>query len=441
MTEGPLLPQMLAFTLPFVLANLLQTLYTIADMSIIGHFATEVDLAAVSISGQVTILLTLIGASVANAGQIYIAQLIGQKRRQDLKITIGTFLSLTAILAVIVTVLSCVLRRGILTWINTPAEAMGPAIDYLLVCCIGMVFVFGYNAVCAILRGMGESKAPTVFVAVTAALNVIGDLILVAGMGMGALGAALATAISQGVAFVLSLAFLHRRREEAGFDFRRQSFAIRREPLWIIVKLALPLVIMQLAINLSMLYVNSYINFFGISAASLAGIGNKLYSVVNMVTSAFGAAMATIVGQNIGAGNIGRVRKALMISTVINLCFFALVSALALLFPRAMFAIFTNETSVLDLAPQYLRIAIWAYLGFALMQPMLGLINGVGNTTLNLVIGVLDGVVARIGLSLLLGGRFGMWGYFWGYCLAGMVSVLLSWAYFFSGRWKNRKLL
>ena len=99
------------------------------------------------------------------------------------------------------------------------------------------------------------------------------------------------------------------------------------------------------------------------------------------------------------------------------------------------------DASVLDLAAPYLHIAVWAYLCFALMQPMLGLINGVGNTALNLVIGILDGVAARIGLSVFLGGRYGMWGYFWGYCLAGMVSVVLSWTYYLTGRWKHRRLL
>lgn len=441
MTTGKLFPMMLSFTIPFMLANLLQTLYTVADLAIVGHCPQPGALAAVSISGQVTILLTLISSMLANGGQIYIAQLIGQKRRDELNAAIGTFFSLTLILALVATALGVGFARPLLLWMNTPAEALQPAVEYLVVCSLGFIFVFGYNSVCAVLRGMGESKAPTVFVAVTAAVNVVGDLLLVLVFDMGAMGAAIATVLSQAAAFAASLVFLYRRRVDASFDFRAKSFAMKSDKLRVLIKLSLPLIVMQLAINLSMMYVNSYINTFGVAAASLAGIGNKLYSVVNMVSGAFGAALATVVGQNMGAGKHDRVRQGLGIAVSINLCFFALVTAASLLIPEYVFRVFTSDPEVLALAAPYLRIAVWAYLGFALMQPSLGLLNGVGATGLSLCIGILDGVFARIGLSLGLGAQFGMWGYFWGYCLAGMVSVILGWAYFFSGRWKRRKLL
>ncbi len=441
MTTGKLFPLLISFTIPFMLANLLQTLYTVADLAIVGHSGQSSALAAVSISGQVTILLTLLGGSIANGGQIYIAQLIGQKRKEDLNAAIGTFFSLTLILSLVAMLLGVLLAKPALRWMNTPPEALQAATEYLVVCSLGFVFVFGYNSVCAVLRGMGESRAPTVFVAITAAVNIALDLLLVLVFDFGALGAAVATVISQGTAFAASLVFLYRRRQEACFDFKKSSFAIRGDKLLVMVKLSLPLVTMQIAINVSMIYVTSFINSYGVAAASISGIGNKLYSIVNMVSSAFGAAMATVVGQNIGARRPDRVQRALFISIGINLSFFALVTAVSLLFPEEVFRVFTTEEDVLALAAQYMRIAIWAYLGFTLMQPMLGLINGVGNTPLNLVIGICDGVFARIGLSLGLGSVMGMWGYFWGYCLAGMVSVILGWIYFFSGRWKNRKLL
>ncbi len=441
MTVGKLFPMMISFTLPFMLANLLQTLYTVADLAIVGHCGQDSALAAVSISSQVTVLLTLISAMVANGGQIYIAQLIGQKRKDELNAAIGTFFSFSLILAVFATVLGVGFARPLLRWMNTPEVAMGPAVEYLVVCSLGFIFVFGYNSVCAVLRGMGESKAPTVFVAVTAGVNVLGDLLLVLVFDMGAMGAAIATVLSQAAAFFAALRFLYRRRAEAGFDFKASSFAMKGDKLAVMVRLSLPLVVMQFAINLSMMYINSHINDYGVAAAAISGIGNKLYGVVNMVSSAFGSALATIVGQNMGAGRHDRVRQGMFLAVCMNLCFFALVAAVSCLFPRSVFRIFTNDPDILALAAQYLRIAIWAYLAFALMQPALGLMNGVGATGLSLCVGVLDGVVARIGLSLGLGAQYGMWGYFWGYCLAGLVSAILGWLYFFSGRWKHRKPL
>ena len=441
MTEGKLFPLLISFTLPFMLANLLQTLYTVADLAIVGHCAQENALAAVSISSQVTMLLTLISSMVANGGQIYIAQLLGQKRRDEINEATGTFFTFSLILALVATALGVFLARPFLNWMNTPAEAMEPAVDYLVVCSLGFLFVFGYNSVCAVLRGMGQSRAPTLFVAVAAGVNVLADLLLVLVFDMGALGAAIATVGSQAAAFAASLVFLYRRRQEACFDFKAASFAMKGDKLKVMVKLSLPLVIMQFAINLSMMYVNSYINEFGVAAASLAGVGNKLYGVVNMVSGAFGAAMATVVGQNIGARRHDRVKQALFIVTGVNLGFFALVAAVSLLLPESVFRIFTSDGEVLALAAPYMRIAVWAYLGFSLMSPSMGLINGVGATGWSLFVGIMDGVVARIGLSLGLGARFGMWGYFWGYCLAGMVSVILNWSYYFAGRWKKRKLL
>ena len=441
MTVGKLFPMMISFTLPFMLANFLQTLYTIADLAIVGHCGHDNVLAAVSISCQIIILLTLMSAMLANGGQVYIAQLIGQNRKNELNSAIGTFFSLTIVLALLATGLGIGMAKPLLRWMNTPDSAFQPAVTYLSICSLGFIFVFGYNSVCAVLRGMGESRAPTVFVAVTASVNVVADILLVLVFDMGAAGAAIATVTSQAAAFFASLIFLYRRRKESGFDFRLSSFRPNPAILAIILRLALPLIVMQFAINISMLYINSHINAYGVAAAAIAGIGGKLYGVVNMVSSAFGAALATVVGQNIGAGKHDRVRKAMYMSVGINLAFFALVAATVCLFPKAVFGIFTNDADILALAPQYLRIAVWAYLAFTLMQPAIGLINGVGASGLNLCIGVLDGVFARISLSLGLGSLYGMWGYFWGYCLAGLVSAILSWLYFFSGRWKHRKLL
>lgn len=441
LTEGPLFRQVVAFTVPFVIANLLQTLYTITDLAIVGHCTQSGALAAVSVSGQVTMLMTIVGNMIASGGQIFIAQMVGQRRTDELSRTAGNLLLMSLALSMIFVIGGTAFSGVILGWLNTPDEAFSAATDYLGLCSAGMIFVFGYNAVFAILRGMGESRAPSVFIAITAALNVVGDLLLVLVFDMGAMGAAIATVASQGIAFLLSVRFLYRRREQAHFDFSLSNFRPDREKLRVMLRLALPLIAMQLAINISMLYVSSFINAYGVAAASCSGVGNKMFSVVSVVSSAFNASLATIVGQNVAAGRYDRTKKSLYIGLFINLLFFALVAFFVLVFPESVFRVFTNDADVLAMARPYLRIAVWAYLGFALMHPALGLITGVGNTVLNMVIGILDGVVARIGLSLLLGTKLGVWGYFWGFSLAGFVSVILAWIYVFSGRWKKRRLV
>ena len=183
---------------------------------------------------------------------------------------------------------------------------------------------------------------------------------------------------------------------------------------------------------------------FANMASAITGIGAKLNSMVNVVTSGMQTGVSSMVGQNFAAGKIDRVRRANHVGLAVCIVFFVFVGAVTLLFPEQIIGIFTqpSETDVLALARPYMRTAFWLYLAFCLMSTPLGHINGVGFTSLNLVIALLDGVAARIGFSLLLGVTAGMGleGFWLGSALAGYVSVLLAGIYFFSGKWKTRKL-
>ncbi len=441
MTEGPLLRKILHFSLPLILANLLQTVYTLADLAIIGQFTDSAELAAVSVSGQITIFLTIVGNMLCNGGQVYVAQLVGQKRYKDISSCIGTLFVFILLCGLAMAVLGVAFARPMLRLLNTPAESFESAVRYLSVCSIGLIFLFAGNAICAALRGLGDAKAPTVFIAASSVLNIIGDLLLVKQWPMGAFGAALATAASQLFALILALAYLYRKREACHFDFVLSSFRLVPERLRVIISLALPLALQQIALHASMLYVSACINAYGVAAASLAGIGNKLYSVVSVVSGAMNTAMATASGQNLGAGKPARIKKALGICLLISVAVFLLLAFFSLVTPRAVFMLFSRDEAVLSLAPKYLSIAVWAYLFFALMHPVSGLVMGIGNTRLSALIGILDSLLGRVALSVWLGQAFGMWGYFWGHSLAGGVSALLLWGYYFSGRWKSYKAL
>lgn len=443
LTKGNLTRQLVRFSAPFVASNLLQTAYTLTDLAIVGKFVGNTGLSAVSICGQVLILITFIGNAFASGGQIYIAQLVGAGGRQSIKTAIPTMFFITVTSSLLITGACAGFSGGILSALNTPPEAVSEASDYFLICCGGTVFVFGYNMTCAILRGMGNSRVPLILIAISAAANILLDLLFVCVFSMGAAGAALATVLSQALSCVCAVGFLYKMRAEHGFDFKLQSFKADSHALGIILKLSLPLVLMQCCINLSMLYVNSYINAYGVAASAVAGIGNKLFSIVTAVSSAFIAALATVVGQNIAAGEHRRIVRAVFTSWLFTLGFAAVLMVLAKLFSRWIFGIFTSDEAILDMAVPYFNITIWLYLSFGLLSPPLGLINGVGFTSLNLLISVLDGVVARIGLSLLFGVALGMGleGFWLGGALAGYVSAILGGAYFFSGKWKTRKLM
>lgn len=443
MTRGPLTRQILLYSAPLVLANILQTLYNLVDMAIVGQVVGRVGLSAVSIAGQITFMLYALGIGLGSGTQILISQQVGAGNLDGVRRTTGTSLSTTVILAVLVTALGLIFKNPLLRALNTPSEAWVDATEYMFWCVLGVPFTYGYGSLCSVLRGMGDSRRPMYIIGIAALTNIALDLILVWGLGMRAKGAAIATSLAQLVSFVFALVYLYRRRDSFGFDFKRESFRIDRPILRTIAGLSAPLAFMSIAINISMMFVNAWVNAYGVVASAVSGVGSKLYSLANIVTQSMQTAEATVTGQNIAARNIDRVKRSMLITTGICLAYWLALSALCLLFPRGVFGLFTADADVLAMAPGYMPILVVMFLSFATMSPALGLINGVGHVRLNFIIALADGVVARIGLSLLLADVLGMglYGYWWGNALAGFVSTLWGFAYYLSGRWKTRQLL
>ena len=443
MTRGPLTKQILLYSAPLVLANILQTLYNLVDLAIVGQVVGSVGLSAVSIAGQITFMLYALGIGLGSGTQILISQQVGAGNLDGVRRTTGTSLTATVVLAAAVMVFGLIFKNTLLHLLNTPDEAWKDATEYMFWCVLGVPFTYGYGSLCAVLRGMGDSKRPMYIIGIAALTNIVLDLILVAGLGMRAKGAAIATALAQMVSFLFALIYLYRHRDSFGFDFKRESFRVDKVILRTVVGLSAPLAFMSIAINISMMFVNAWVNAYGVVASAVSGVGSKLYSLANIVTQSMQTAEATVTGQNIAARQIDRVKRSMGITTGICLIYWAILSAICLLFPRGVFGAFTSEAAVLDMAPEYMPILAVMFLSFATMAPALGLINGVGHVRLNFIIALADGVVARIGLSILLANAvgLGLHGYWWGSALAGFVSSIWGFAYYFSGRWKTRKVL
>jgi putative MATE family efflux protein len=443
LTKGNVTKQLLVFAAPFMLSNLLQTAYSLVDMIVIGQFVGSAGLSAVSIGSELMMLFTFIAMGFSTAGQIMISQFIGKDDRGSIKSTIGTMFSFIQALSIVITFIGLVLANWLLVVMNTPEEAYTQAYQYSIVCYIGMFFIFGYNTVSAILRGMGDSKRPFVFIAIAAVTNLILDLVFVAGFGLGAMGAALATVIGQALSFVISIIYLYRRRDAFGFDFKLASFKIDKTKLMPMLKLGFPMALQNMALSFSMLFVNSYINSYGLVASTVTGIGNKLRSLMSIVSISLSTAGSSMIGQNIAAEKYDRVKKIVRVSLICCFIFATFLSVIMELFPKQIFSIFDTDAEVLEWAPAYMHVAVVTFFSFVFMTPFNAVINGLGYATLSFVIGMMDGVVARIGLSLLMGIAMdmGIIGFWYGNALAGYVSAILGAAYYFSGRWKTHKLL
>lgn len=443
LTTGSVLQLVVRFSLPFLAANMLQLLYSLVDMIFVGQANGSIGLSAVSIGSQVTMFFTQIGVGLTTGSQICVSHLVGSDQKERIQAAVGTTLTYFSFIAVILSVVGVVFSRPILTAMNTPEEAFEQAVSYLVICSAGMFFIFGYNSLCAILRGMGDSNRPLMFVAIATAVNITMDYLLVIVVGMGAAGAAIATITGQAVSFLCALIYLYQRRVQFGFDFHPRSFLPDGEMLVLINRLGLPLAFQNVAVSFSMIYMNAWINTCGLAAVAAAGVGSKLNSIMAMFTSAFGTSCASMTGQNMGAGKTDRVEQTVYITWAICIAAGILTSVLFLCFPVQIFSIFTTDADVLALAPSFMRVMIVMVMAFALMSPPIGLLEGVGNTRLNMVIGILDGVVGRIGFSLLLGHVMGLGlnGYYLGNGLAGFISVIGASAYFFFGNWRTRTVV
>ena len=442
LTEGSVSRGLLSFAWPFMLSNLLQTLYNMVDMVIVGQYVGSVGLSAVSNAGHIQWMAMTIIMGLAGAGQTIISQYVGMKDKEGLQKIIGTMFSVLAILSIAETFLGIAFSEALLRLINVPEEAMGDAAASCKCCFTGFFFIAGYNYSSATLRGEGDSKHPFLFIAISAVMNLFLDVLFVAVFRWGTWGAAFATVLSQGLSFVTALVFLYRHRESFGFDFKPASFIPSRAQIKALFRLGIPMWTQMFLVNVSKLFVSSYINAYGLVVSAVDGVGGKISQVAMVVTNAFGTAGAAMIGQNFGARKHERIEKVVYMSLLWGGLYCAVLAAIMLLFPEQIFSLFNKEPDVLAMSHMYAPIGALNIMGFALRQPMLSLCNGIGNAKMGFIVGLIDGVVARVGLAMLFGLVFdmGIVGFWLGDICASFMPFLICGFYFWSGMWKKSGL-
>lgn len=441
LTVGKVTPVLLSFAYPVMLSNLMQTIYNMVDMVIVGQFVGSIGLSAVSISGDVMQFFTFLGMGFATAGQIMVSQFVGAGKKDELKQVIGTLLTFLLSLGMLFGMVGLFLAKPFLGMLNTPASAFDSAYAYTATSLCGMIFIFGYNTFSAVLRGMGDSRHPMIFIAVSSVLNVVLDLLFIAVFHMGAFGAALATVIGQATSFSLCFLYLLRHKEQFGFDFRPSSFRIHKKPLMLMVKLGIPIAIQSSASSISSLFVSSFVNSFGVAASAITGVGNKMRSLALIVANALNVGGAAVIGQSFGAGKLGRVRQVVYRVFLFDLIFVSVLSICVLAFPEQIFGIFDRSKEVLEMSHLYAPVTAITFMGFAFRSPSLAFVNGMGNSKLNFLMGVIEGFIMRIGLTYLLGVvlGFGIEGFWYGSAIASYGYAVVVFPYFFSGVWKKRR--
>lgn len=443
LTEGSVSKGLLMFALPLFASNILQVVYNLVDMVVVGQVMGKIGMSGVSIGGDVLHFITALAMGFCGAAQIIIAQNVGAKRMEDVKKIIGTLFTFLFIFGICIMGVFWVLRFKALELLNTPAESYDEAYSYTVTCIFGILFIYGYNAVSAILRGLGDSKRPFTFIAIAAISNAVLDVLFVAVFEWRAFGAALATVIGQGISFIFSIIYLYKRKEMFGFDFKLSSFGISKPHFQSLISLGIPMCIQYAAINFSRIVVARFINGFGVIPSAVAGVFNKSSQIVSLFANAIFTAGGGMVGQNIGAEKYDRVNK-ILVTAVICMAITDIVLMGALnLFPDAIFGMFTKDIDVITASHAIIYpLNIFMLSGIG-RTPSFCLINGSGNSKLNLIIALIDGLVARIGLSYLFAFVFemGARGCWIGDAWAGFVPFIVGVIYYLSGKWKTNKYL
>ncbi len=442
-TKGNVAKQLLWFALPFMASNALQVLYSTIDMIIVGKYVGTAGLSAVSQSSLIINFATMVCLGFSNGGQVLVAQALGAGKRKEMSEIIGTLFSLIVIIALVLSAGFLIGRNWILQVMNIPGESYHMAMEYLVICGAGLIFTAGYNMISAVLRGMGDSKRPFLFIGIASVVNLVLDILFTGILKWGVVGAALATIIGQAVSFVFSLYYLYKNREAFGFDFQKESFRIKKKYAGMIASLGTPMAIQSGCINLSMMFVNSLVNEVGVVASATFGVGVRIDDIINKISQGIQYAAMPMISQNIGAGLKRRAKEVVWYAWGYATLLTVVFMAIYLLCGKQLFMMFSDDVLVHEMSGTFIRAILWMFPAMAIMRGSNAFVQGIGNAKLSMILSLLDGVVLRIGLSWLFGIvlNWGFYGFVLGYGLASYGCGVPGLIYFLSGRWQKRRTL
>ena len=399
-TEGKILSPLLRFSVPIFLSILLQAMYGGVDLMIVGLFGDASAVSAVSTGSQV--IMTAIGlvTGLTMGITILLGQKLGQKKGEDAGDAIGASILFFSAAGIILSAVIAVLARPLSAVMQAPAEAFEQTVHYVCICALGTVFIAAFNTIGAVFRGMGNSNAPLLFVAVSCAVNVVLDLFLVAVLHWGAAGAALATVFSQAVSVTVALLVIRRKR--LPFAFGRRNLRFHWGSIRAVLKFGSPIALQDFLTNISFMVVIAIMNSLGVIASAGAGIGEKICLFMMLIPTAFTASLSAFVAQNAGAGAFERARKALHCGIAVSVAVGFVVFAVTFWNGRALTGLFSREPAVIAAAADYLRAYAIDSPLVAVMFCLIGYCNGHGKTLFTMLQGIFCAFAIRIPAAYLI---------------------------------------
>ena len=394
LVQGNILKSLISFAFPVLLALFLQAMYGAADLIIVGQFADTYEQSGVASGSQLFNMITMVITGLTMGVTVFVGDCIGGGKPDKAGQGIGTGIAIFAVLAIVVTALVVPFSSSLATFMHAPAEAFAQTSGYVRICGIGAVFITAYNVIGAVFRGIGDSKTPLFTVVIACVINILGDLLLVAGLGMGAAGAAIATVSAQAVSVVFSLYFISKKN--LPFTFSKKYIHFDPACLKKILLVGIPIALQEMLVQFSFLFIQVVVNSMGAMESAAVGVAEKVCVFLMLVASAYMQSISAFVAQNNGAGEFERSRKALFYGIQTALVAGLIMGAVAFFAGNLLSSIFSSEGEVIAYAHDYLKAYAIDCLLTAILFCFVGYFNGCGKTIFVMVQGVAGAFCVRI---------------------------------------------
>jgi len=434
--EGKLILQ---FALPMLAGSLFQQFYNVVDSIIVGNFIGKEALAAVGASFPVIFVLISMIIGLASGVTIVISQYFGAKDFDNVRRAIDTMYIGLFFASILTTILGIIFSEEIFVLLNLPEEVMPMALDYLNIYLLGMITFFGFNGTSAILRGMGDSKTPLYFLIISTLTNIALDLLFVIVFNMGVRGVALATILSQGGAFITAIFYLNKYHKIINIKVRRLVFdrKIFRQS----IRIGLPTGFQQTFVALGIMAIMGVVNTFGTDVIAAFSVASRLDAIATIPAMIMAQALATFVGQNLGANKTYRVKSGLISTILLTSIVTIATTAIIVSFGDIFMDAFTNDPAVIEIGSEYLTIVSLFYLVFAFMFTFNGVMRGAGDTFIPMIFTLVSLWLIRIPFAIFLSNRFGVTGIWWSFPMSWGTGLIMSWIYYMTGRWKKKVIV
>ena len=399
LTNGSVFKNILVFSLPYLLSYLLQTLYGMADLYIIGQFGSVAETTAVSIGSQVMHMLTVMIVGLAMGATVFIGQAIGGNDSEKAAKGIGNTVTIFMAVSAALTAILVLLVKNITALMSTPADAVSGTVDYLTICFIGIPFITAYNVISAVFRGMGDSKSPMYFIAIACVANIGLDYLFMGAFHLGPAGAALGTTLSQVISVIVSLIVILKR--QTGISMKKSDFKPCRPVMGSILKIGIPVALQDGLIQIAFIVITVIANTRGLNDSAAVGIVEKIMSFLFLVPSSMLSTVSALGAQNIGANKPKRAIDTLRYAAFLAVGFGCVVAVAMQFLAEPVVSLFTDAATaegaeVVKLGGQYLRGYVWDCLFAGVHFCFSGYFCAVGKSGISFLHNIIAIVTMRI---------------------------------------------